>query len=215
VPRPGYDPAVTTVLQRDKAKAAELGIGVRTVQEYRARYARQGLLGLVDGRVLRGRSVTGRCDARLVAAVREALDGHYYRAPSGEVAPAVVGDEFDLVVSLCHRGGHGPAAGVADHVREVPDAALTSGQLSDICELAEITAAAVRDGQKVLVRCHSGFNRSGLVVVQALGHLGYDVDDAIFLVRYRRSKWALNNNIFVDYLTTGLDVARLLADLGD
>jgi protein-tyrosine phosphatase len=99
-------------------------------------------------------------------------------------------------------------------VREVPDAALTSAQLADVCELAEMASAAVRDGQKVLVRCHSGFNRSGLVVVEALGHLGYGVNDAIFLVRYRRSKWALNNGLFVDYLTIGLDVARLLTDIG-
>jgi hypothetical protein len=49
--------------------------------------------------------------------------------------------------------------------------------------------------------------------VQALGHLGYSVDDAIFLVRYHRSKWALNNDLFVDYLTTGLDVTALLTDL--
>ena len=98
-------------------------------------------------------------------------------------------------------------------MREVPDAALTAAQLADVCELAEKTATAVRNGQKVLVRCNSGFNRSGLVVVQALRHLGYGVDDAIFLVRYRRSKWALNNDLFVDYLTTGLDVAQLLTDL--
>ena len=52
------------------------------------------------------------------------------------------------------------------------------------------------------------------MVVQSLGHLGYGVDDAIFLVRYRRSKWALNNDLFVDYLTTGLGVAWLLTDLG-
>jgi hypothetical protein len=51
------------------------------------------------------------------------------------------------------------------------------------------------------------------VAVQALVHLGYQVDDAIFLVRYRRSKWALNNHLFVEYLTTGLDVAGLLVDL--
>jgi protein-tyrosine phosphatase len=118
-----------------------------------------------------------------------------------------VGYEFDLVVSLYHRDGHGPAAGIPDHVRRMPDAALTAAQLADVCELAEITATAVRDGRKVLVRCHSGFNRSGLVAAQALGHLGYGVDDAIFLVRYRRSKWALNNDLFVDYLTTGLDVS--------
>jgi protein-tyrosine phosphatase len=141
------------------------------------------------------------------------MGGHFYRAPSGDIVPAVVWDEFDLVVSLHRRDGHGPAAGIADHVREVPDAALTSAQLADVCELAEIAAAAVRNGQKVLVRCHSGFNRSGLVVVQALGHLGYGVDDAISLVRHRRGKWALNNELFVDYLTTGLDVASLLTGL--
>jgi len=143
------------------------------------------------------------------------MGGHFYRALSGEVVPAVARNEFDLVLSLYHRDGHGPAAGIADHVREVPDAALTSSQLADVCELAEMAAAAVRDSRKVLVRCHSGFNRSGLVVVQALGHLGYGVDDAIFLVRYRRSKRALNNDLFVDYLTTGLDVARLLTDIGN
>jgi protein-tyrosine phosphatase len=141
------------------------------------------------------------------------MGGHFYRAPSGEVLPVVVRDEFDLVVSLYRRDGHGPAAGIVDHVREMPDAALTAAQLADVCELADITAAAARDGRKVLVRCHSGFNRSGLVVAQALGHLGYGADDAIFLVRYRRSKRALNNDLFVDYLTTGLDVAALLAGL--
>jgi len=141
------------------------------------------------------------------------MGGHFYRASSGDVVPAVVADEFDLVISLYRLVGHGPATGIADHVREIPDSALTAAQLAEVCELAEMAAAAVRDGQKVLVRCHSGFNRSGLVVVQALGHLGHDVDDAIFLVRYHRSKWALNNDLFVDYLRTGLDVAGLLTSL--
>jgi protein-tyrosine phosphatase len=111
------------------------------------------------------------------------MGGHFYRALTGAVVPAVAGDEFDLVASLYRRDGHGPAPGITDHVREVPDAALTAAHLADVCELAEIAAAAVSNGRKVLVRCRSGFNRSGLVVVQALGHLGYGVDDAIFLVR--------------------------------
>jgi hypothetical protein len=50
-------------------------------------------------------------------------------------------------------------------------------------------------------------------VIDDAGHLGYGVADAIFLVRCRRSKWALNNDLFVDYLTTGLDAARLLTGL--
>jgi hypothetical protein len=42
VPRAGFDPAATTLAQRDSAKAAELGVGVRTVQQRRAAYGRQG-----------------------------------------------------------------------------------------------------------------------------------------------------------------------------
>ena len=72
--RPGYDPSATSQAQRFRAKAAELGVTVRTVESYHARYARQGLAGLVDGRAMRERGVTGRCDARLVAAVLKVLD---------------------------------------------------------------------------------------------------------------------------------------------
>lgn len=73
-PRVGFDPAVTTVGDRDIAKAAELGVSVRTVQLRRAKYAQQGLWGLVDQRARREWAATGRVDARVVEAVREALD---------------------------------------------------------------------------------------------------------------------------------------------
>jgi len=73
-PRPGYDPDSSTLAQRDEAKAAELGVGVRTVQRMRARHAAQGLWGLVDQRAVRDWEATGRADARLVAAIREVLD---------------------------------------------------------------------------------------------------------------------------------------------
>ena len=52
-PRREYDPAVTTVRHREHAKAAELGVGARTVARMRARYAQQGLWGLVDQRATR------------------------------------------------------------------------------------------------------------------------------------------------------------------
>ena len=125
----------------------------------------------------------------------------------------VAGAEFDVVISLYRKDGHGPADAVEHHCREIPDGPLTAAQLADAGELARTAAAAVRAGRRVLVRCHSGYNRSGLVAAQALVHLGYQVDDAIFLIRYRRSKWALNNHLFVEYLMTGLDVAGLLAGL--
>jgi putative transposase len=74
VPRPQYDPATQILAAREQAKAAELGVSARTIQSRRARYARQGLWGLVDQRAVRTWEATGRADARLVAAIREVLD---------------------------------------------------------------------------------------------------------------------------------------------
>ena len=74
VPRPEYDPATRNLAAREQAKAAELGVSVRTIQSRRARYVRQGLWGLVDQRAVRTWEATGRADARLVAAIREVLD---------------------------------------------------------------------------------------------------------------------------------------------
>jgi transposase InsO family protein len=73
-PRAGFDPANTTIAERDQAKAAELGVSLRTVKARRARYARQGLWGLVDQRAVRLSEATGRADARLVAAIRQVVD---------------------------------------------------------------------------------------------------------------------------------------------
>lgn len=141
------------------------------------------------------------------------MGGHYYRDPTGARTPAIVADEFDLLISLYTREGHGPCDTVRHHRIDVPDGPLTADQIEALCRAADLTTEALNDGRRVLVRCHSGYNRSGLVVAQTLINQGYSTDDAIFLIRYRRSKWALNNPLFIDYLTTGLDVARLLTDL--
>jgi transposase InsO family protein len=79
MPRPEYDPATRTLAQRDEAKAAELTtagrpVSARTVRRFRLRHAEQGLWGLVDQRAVREWQATGRADARVVAAVAEAID---------------------------------------------------------------------------------------------------------------------------------------------
>ncbi|MEU8763533.1 hypothetical protein [Streptomyces sp. NPDC048659] len=90
---------------------------------------------------------------------------------------------------------------------------LTSGQIQTVQRLAATAAEAVRAERAVLVRCHSGHNRSGLVVAQTLVELGWTPTAAVEAVRAGRSQAALNNEVFVDYVTTGLDIARLLVDL--
>ncbi|WP_346103397.1 integrase [Nonomuraea maheshkhaliensis] len=72
--RPEFDPAARSLKQRDQAKADELGVSVRTVQARRARYAAQGLWGLIDQRAVREWQVTGQADARVVQAIVAALD---------------------------------------------------------------------------------------------------------------------------------------------
>ncbi|MFJ3575386.1 Mu transposase C-terminal domain-containing protein [Streptomyces rubiginosohelvolus] len=73
LPRPEYDPATRSLADRDAAKAAELGVGTRTVQGRRYAYTRQGLWGIVDQRVTRLADATGRADARLVEAIQEII----------------------------------------------------------------------------------------------------------------------------------------------
>jgi cyclin-dependent kinase inhibitor 3 (CDKN3) len=141
------------------------------------------------------------------------MGGHHYRDKAGSRQAAIVGTEFDLVLSLYQRDGHGPADQVEHHYAKTPDGPLTPDEIASICRMAALAAEALGEGRRVLVRCHSGYNRSGLVVAQTLITMGYSTEDAIFLIRYRRSKWALNNPLFVDYLNTGLEVARLLTGL--
>lgn len=75
VPRAGYDPAATTLVQRYQAKSAELAeqgaeVSWQTIQRKRLRWVEQGLWGLVDKRHTRCATAFGRVDARVVDALR-------------------------------------------------------------------------------------------------------------------------------------------------
>ncbi|MFJ8443446.1 protein-tyrosine phosphatase family protein [Kitasatospora griseola] len=141
------------------------------------------------------------------------MGGHHWRDPAGQRHPVRVDSEFELVVSLFTAPGHGPAPGVEHFVAEVPDGPLDAEQLAAVQAAATHTATAVATGRRVLVHCRSGYNRSGLVVAQALVELGAHPAEAIRRVRTRRSPWALHNDLFVAYPETGLETVRLLSSL--
>ncbi|CAM5729125.1 Protein phosphatase OS=Streptomyces fumanus OX=67302 GN=GCM10018772_50950 PE=4 SV=1 [Streptomyces fumanus] len=143
------------------------------------------------------------------------MGGHQYRRSPGQLASAVVGDEFDLVQTLLRLPGHGPAAGVEHQVWPIPDGPLDGTQLAGVIRLAEAACAALDRGRRVLVRCYHGYNRSGLVVAHALVRRGRSPEEAIRLIRARRSPWALHNELFVEYLRTGLPTVRLLEELAE
>jgi protein-tyrosine phosphatase len=141
------------------------------------------------------------------------MGGHAFGGPPGQVEFAVVGDQFDLVLTLLRLPGHGPDPGVEHHVWPIPDGPLDGTQLAGVMRLAQAACDALDDGRTVLVRCYHGYNRSGLVVAHALVRRGHSSDEAIRLIRTRRSSWALHNELFVEYLRTGLATARLLEEL--
>ena len=142
------------------------------------------------------------------------MGGHEYIDAAGEWQAAIVADEFDAVYSLHHRDGHGPVAGLRHLVLEVPDDILTAGQIRAVEHFAAAAALDFAAGKRVLVRCRAGMNRSGLVVASVLIRSGFSPDDAVAIIRRRRAAGALNNEHFVAYLETGLDLAAELTALG-
>jgi putative transposase len=75
-PRPAYDPLRSTLRQREVAKVDELAVDghsvpLSTLQRMRRSYQSQGLLGLVDGRIIRAGDT--RVDQRVTAAITKAV----------------------------------------------------------------------------------------------------------------------------------------------
>lgn len=106
---------------------------------------------------------------------------------------------FHLLL-LCAREHQPPATrfpGVRVYYcpsRDTPDP--TARELAVAWEASRVAADAIARGQKVLVTCFAGLNRSGLVVGFTLVRLGIRPKDAVRLVQSRRAL-SLNNPTFV------------------
>lgn len=104
--------------------------------------------------------------------------------------------EFDVVVSLTPR--HEADVRIPRPARHLRWPLLDEeGHPFDPGQLAELVAKIVgwvRDGQRVLVRCYAGLNRSGLVVGCALAELtGLDGATVVRALRAQRSLIVLIN----------------------
>ena len=59
-----------------------------------------------------------------------------------------------------------------------------------------------KSGDRTLIRCQAGMNRSGLVTALVLMKEDFTAEDAIKLLRDKRSEVVLFNDHFVDYLVS-------------
>jgi hypothetical protein len=77
------------------------------------------------------------------------------------------------------------------------------GDFNPETELEDIVKMAHKDwksGKRVLIRCQAGLNRSGIVMALVLIREGYSPEEAITVMREKRSEAVLCNKHFVSYL---------------
>lgn len=128
------------------------------------------------------------------------LGGHYCQEGPGSCFPL---DNFDMIVSLHQSSQYRRymptnAAWVLD-IR-IPDAVLDPRSHEAIENAAADVAAAHLRGKRVLVRCRAGINRSAMVMARVLMLMGASADEAIEIIRAKRSEHCLFNESFVAYL---------------
>ena len=69
-------------------------------------------------------------------------------------------------------------------------------KFDELREAALDAAEAITKGKSVLITCHMGINRSGLVTALTLCALGYEPRQAVLLIRKWRSSECLGNKAF-------------------
>ena len=106
---------------------------------------------------------------------------------------------FDSVVSLCAYTL--PVGWLVKEMRfAFPDGPLEPWTIPEIEALADWIHKQWKAGDRVLIRCQAGLNRSSLVTALVLMKEGMSADKAIALIRKERSVDCFSNLHFVEYL---------------
>jgi hypothetical protein len=119
---------------------------------------------------------------------------------------------YDLVVTLYADANPVPW-GVHEFRFGFYDSDLSAADALRVVELATMTHRRWAAGDRVLIRCQAGVNRSGLVTALVLMIAGYGPAEAIELIRSRRSRRVLSNRHFERWLLAhAADQLALSAD---
>lgn len=118
---------------------------------------------------------------------------------SGYGDAEVTKSDFDFVVTLYSDAN--PVDWFVEEVRfGFYDSDMRDIDLARLERAVEQAHAAWKAGDRVLIRCQAGWNRSGLIMALVLMREGYGAMDAVELIRDRRSPYALCNETFVRWL---------------
>ena len=84
----------------------------------------------------------------------------------------------------------------------IPDNLISDIDLNRLRKAVDFAHQQWKSGDRVLIRCQAGLNRSGLVTALVLIKEGYSPDEAIDLIRAQRGEDALCNFHFEQWLLT-------------
>jgi protein tyrosine phosphatase len=128
-------------------------------------------------------------------------DDTYAKPFSVAHKPQITKQDFDTVVTLYQYAN--PADWFVKEYRYgVYDSTIEEIDIAELYATVDFAHQEWKRGNKVLIRCQAGWNRSGLVTALVLIREGYAPRDAIQLIRDKRSRWALCNDNFVEFLLT-------------
>jgi hypothetical protein len=82
----------------------------------------------------------------------------------------------------------------------IPDNLISDIDLNRLRKAVDFAHQQWKSGDRVLIRCQAGLNRSGLVTALVLIKEGYNPDQAIDLIRAQRGEHALCNSQFEQWL---------------
>ena len=106
---------------------------------------------------------------------------------------------FDAIVTM-YEFARPAFGGVQEFRYAVPDASIAELDLERLRDAVEFAHARWKAGDRVLIRCQAGLNRSGLVTALVLIKEGHDPKAAIDLLRVKRDRDALCNADFAEWL---------------
>lgn len=103
-----------------------------------------------------------------------------------------------LVCTYVYANPSGP------YVREqrfgIADAELDEAIKPELLRLADWLHAEWKLGKRVAAKCQAGLNRSALIAALVLLKEGFSAEEAIKLIREKRSEYALFNESFVSFI---------------
>jgi protein-tyrosine phosphatase len=108
-------------------------------------------------------------------------------------------NDFDTVVTLYAWAK--PADWLVDELRfGFYDSNIEHIDWEKLSRVVEYAHTAWKSGNKTLIRCQAGLNRSGLTTALVLMREGYEAADAISLMRSKRTNYVLCNADFEKHL---------------